>query len=133
MKRICIITGASSGMGICFAKQLLKFRQFDEMWLIARRKERLDELASQLSSISKDTSIRCVQGDLSGNSGVEFVKNLSPTTKEGLVVKNKSLKMVEILKNLTLVEKEGYLLNSSIKYAYFEIVFDYINLCKSIC
>ena len=76
MKRICIITGASSGMGICFAKQLLKFRQFDEMWLIARRKERLDELASQLSSISKDTSIRCVQGDLSGNSGVEFVKKL---------------------------------------------------------
>lgn len=64
---------------------------------------------------------------------LEFVKNLSPTTKEGLAVKNKSLKMVEILKNLTLVEKEGYLLNSSIKYAYFEIVFDYINLCKSIC
>ena len=76
MKKICIITGASSGMGICFAKQLLKFHQFDEMWLIARRKERLDELATQLNSISKDTSIRCIQGDLSGNSGVEFVKNL---------------------------------------------------------
>ena len=46
------------------------------MWLIARRKERLDELAIQLNSISKDTSIRCIQGDLSGNAGVEFVKNL---------------------------------------------------------
>jgi short-subunit dehydrogenase len=46
------------------------------MWLIARRKERLEELAIQLNSISKDTSIRCIQGDLAGNSGVEFVKNL---------------------------------------------------------
>ena len=63
-------------MGICFAKQLLSFRNFDEMWLIARRKERLEELAIQLNSISKDTSIRCIQGDLSGNSGVEFVKKL---------------------------------------------------------
>ena len=63
-------------MGICFAKQLLSFRNFDEMWLIARRKERLDELKIELNSISKETSIRCIQGDLSGNSGVEFVKNL---------------------------------------------------------
>ena len=43
-----LITGASSGMGICFAKQLLSFRNFDEMWLIARRKDRLDELAEQI-------------------------------------------------------------------------------------
>jgi short-subunit dehydrogenase len=46
------------------------------MWLIARRTERLEELAIQLNSISKDTSIRCIQGDLAGNFGVEFVKNL---------------------------------------------------------
>ena len=52
------------------------FENYDEMWLIARRKERLEELAIQLNSISKDISIRCIQGDLSGNAGVEFVKNL---------------------------------------------------------
>lgn len=63
---------------------------------------------------------------------LEYVKGLDPTTKEGLEIKNKALKMIEMIKNLTLVSKEGYLLNSAIKYAYFEIVFDYIVLCKSI-
>ncbi len=63
---------------------------------------------------------------------LEYAKNLSPTTKEGLVIKNKAIKMIELLKNLSLVQKDGYLLNSAIKYAYFEIVFDYISLCKSI-
>ena len=46
MKTICIITGASSGIGLEFAKQL--DRKFDELWLIARRKERLVEIGGLL-------------------------------------------------------------------------------------
>ena len=63
---------------------------------------------------------------------LDYIKKIEPSTKEGLCVKNKALKMIEILKNLSMVEKSGYLFNSAVKYAYFEIVFDYISMCKSI-
>lgn len=50
MKRILIITGASSGMGREFALQLDKrLGKTDEFWLIARRKEKLQELSDILS------------------------------------------------------------------------------------
>ena len=43
--RIAIVTGASSGIGREFAKQIpCLYRQLDEIWVIARRKERLLEL-----------------------------------------------------------------------------------------
>lgn len=50
MKRIIIITGASSGIGQEFARQILDFRQADELWLVARREERLRELAAELEA-----------------------------------------------------------------------------------
>ncbi len=53
MKRIAIITGASSGMGLEFALQIDNmFRTIDEIWLIARRRERLEALAEQLDKPS---------------------------------------------------------------------------------
>ncbi len=43
---IAIITGASSGMGMEFARQLdRKLRKTDEIWLLARRREPMEELA----------------------------------------------------------------------------------------
>jgi short-subunit dehydrogenase len=48
MKKIAVITGASSGMGRDFARQLDAQQEFDEIWLIARRRERLEEMASEL-------------------------------------------------------------------------------------
>lgn len=48
MKKIAIITGASSGIGKCFAKTLDTHGKFDEVWLIARREDRLKELAEEL-------------------------------------------------------------------------------------
>lgn len=41
---IAVITGASSGMGREFVLQLDALHKYDEIWLIARRKERLEEL-----------------------------------------------------------------------------------------
>lgn len=48
MKKIAIITGASSGMGREFALQLPAWEQFEEIWVIARRTERLEELQTLL-------------------------------------------------------------------------------------
>ncbi len=40
-----IITGASSGLGKCFFDEICeKYKDIDEIWLIARRKERLEKL-----------------------------------------------------------------------------------------
>ncbi len=51
--KIAVITGASSGMGREFARQLCYENpigeHFDEFWLIARRRDRLEELAAELT------------------------------------------------------------------------------------
>lgn len=48
-KRIAIITGASSGIGYTFARELDQIlRTTDELWLIARSRERLTELSEKL-------------------------------------------------------------------------------------
>ena len=47
--RIGIVTGASSGLGRAYAKELDKSMALDELWLIARREDRLVELAQSLT------------------------------------------------------------------------------------
>ena len=45
--KVIIITGASSGLGREYARQITaQDHDIDEVWAIARRKERLDELAA---------------------------------------------------------------------------------------
>ena len=48
MKRVAIITGASSGMGRRFALTAAEHVTFDELWVIARREDRLNELRGAL-------------------------------------------------------------------------------------
>ena len=45
MKKIAIITGASSGMGKTFAETISTYDTFDEVWVIARRLDRLEALS----------------------------------------------------------------------------------------
>jgi uncharacterized protein len=45
---IAVITGASSGIGEEFTKQIACDSDIDELWIIARRKDRLEELSRNL-------------------------------------------------------------------------------------
>lgn len=50
MKKIMVITGASSGMGRDFVRQIESRESVDEIWVIARRADRLKELATQVKT-----------------------------------------------------------------------------------
>lgn len=55
---IAIITGASSGMGMEFSRQLdSQLRKTDEIWLLARRKEPMEELARSMRIKTRTISI----------------------------------------------------------------------------
>ena len=57
--KIAIVTGASSGMGREFVKQLSAYAKVDEIWTIARREDALKQLAEEVS-----TPVRAVPMDL---------------------------------------------------------------------
>ena len=45
--KIAIVTGASSGMGREFVRQLSEYVQVDEIWAVARRRDALEELKAE--------------------------------------------------------------------------------------
>lgn len=57
MKNIAIVTGASSGIGKQFAITLKDHGTYDEVWAIARNKERLEELKNEISFPVKTISM----------------------------------------------------------------------------
>ena len=88
MKKIGIITGASSGMGAEFARQLAKIKLCDELWIVARRKDRLLELKNQIEKDDKGVSIIPVELDLTGTQGAAaFSTYLKENFPEGAELK----------------------------------------------
>lgn len=69
-KRIAIITGASAGLGVEFARQLPQYGRFDEVWLIARRLDQLEKLASEMQSMNP----KCLALDLSSRENINRVR-----------------------------------------------------------
>lgn len=70
--KIAIVTGASSGMGREFVRQIDRYGQsLDEVWVIARRKERLEALRKK-----SGLPLRVLEGDLLKDTFFERLEEL---------------------------------------------------------
>ena len=79
--KIAVVTGASSGIGREFTKQISeRYSRFDEIWVIARRTNRLEELSDELKCV-----IRVISMDLTNKEDMdafcELLKNEQPEIK----------------------------------------------------
>ena len=95
MKQIAIITGASSGIGEEFTRQVCAKYHYDEIWIIARREDKLKQLADQLNAEKGKKLVRPVVMDVAGKAGVEnlkaYIENVNKTEGEleiGLLINN---------------------------------------------
>ncbi|MBQ9161912.1 MAG: SDR family NAD(P)-dependent oxidoreductase [Clostridia bacterium] len=79
--KIAVITGASSGMGKEFVLQLDKRESFDELWLIARRADRLEQIDTLTSA-----KVRAIPLDLCDPESVGVYKNLLEEHKPNVKV-----------------------------------------------
>jgi tRNA-dihydrouridine synthase len=60
--KIALITGASSGMGVEFVKQLDR-EGLDELWLVARREDRLNSIAAECKSVVRVIALDLLKED----------------------------------------------------------------------
>lgn len=69
MKEIIVVTGASSGIGREFVRQIELKENVDEIWVIARREERLKELKNEIK-----TPLKIFALDLSLQASFDTIK-----------------------------------------------------------
>ena len=79
-KKVIIVTGASSGIGREFAKELAQKKEIDEIWVIARRAERLEELKKTINSEIVPISL-----DLCSKESVELLNNMLKSEEPDVV------------------------------------------------
>lgn len=83
MKKIAIITGASSGLGVKFAEKVTqRYGTLDEIWIIARRKERLEQFAET----HKEVNIRPIALDLTKETQLDELAALLEKEKPNIKV-----------------------------------------------
>ncbi len=79
--KIAVVTGASSGMGREFVCELDRAQAFDELWVVARRKERLDALQEKTRA-----KIRALPLDLTDMKSVGQYKALLEKERPNVAV-----------------------------------------------
>ncbi|MBR6514101.1 MAG: SDR family NAD(P)-dependent oxidoreductase [Clostridia bacterium] len=83
--RIAVITGASSGIGREFVKQIDASEKLDEIWLISRREDKLNQLAAELKNKARvialdlldSHSFEVYKEQLNDNTEVRYLVNAS--------------------------------------------------------
>jgi short-subunit dehydrogenase len=82
MKKVIVVSGASSGMGKEFLLQILeKEKDIDEVWAIARREDRLKELKKQISN-----KIIPIKLDLTNEEDLLKYKNKLEKEKPNIII-----------------------------------------------
>lgn len=94
MKMIAVVTGASSGLGSEFARQIDALGEVNQIWLIARRRERLEEVAAQLRA-----QARVLSADLSTREGISEVARSLAQANEAAAVSGEGGVFVRYLVN----------------------------------
>ncbi len=84
MTNIAVITGATSGLGLEFARQIDALGGLDEIWLVARNEQKMEEVAAELKTpavpvpadLSKSADIATIAHLLNkGNLNVRYLVN----------------------------------------------------------
>ena len=101
--KIAVITGASSGMGKEFVLQLDRQKSFDEIWVIARRLDRLQSLQSEVKA-----KIRPISLDLTREECIAEYRALLDAEKP----------VVDVLVNASGVGRFGAFADMDLDYMY---------------
>lgn len=99
MKKIAIITGASSGLGRHFTKQIAEKKLYDEIWIIARRHEKLLELADEINNQMNFKVIKPVPMDLSSDNSIFVLKQMLEDENEALERVESGIKIGLLINN----------------------------------
>lgn len=79
--KIAVVTGASSGMGREFVRRLDASESFDEIWVIARRRDRLEALAADTNAVLRPLAL-----DLTKPESIDEYKALLEKEKPSVAV-----------------------------------------------
>ncbi len=78
--RIAVITGASSGMGRVFVKRISEIESPDEIWVVARSADKLNELQKEIK-----TKLRIISVDLTDDKSFDEYKALLESEKPDII------------------------------------------------
>ena len=126
MKKIMVITGASSGMGKDFVKQIEKKEKVDEIWVLARREDRLVALQNEV-----ETKIVPIAIDLSDMEQIKtYAEKLEKENPDVILLANCSGAVVAMVNyTLPFMNKGAKIVNFASCSAFQPI--PYINIYAS--
>ncbi len=103
---IAVVTGASSGLGMEYVKQIAQmYPTLDEIWLIARRREKLEALAKGITSVSCRAVVCDITNEQDVNAYKILLKDLDANIK--ILVNNAGFGKLENFQNISVDDNAG--------------------------